>query len=396
MQLTVRRISAAAATLVVAAAVGLAGNTAVATSHARAVASAVSKDVLAGDGHYTAAQIASATKLGIKVGKADGPKVKLPMEKVGVLQYIGSVEPAQRGEAALDQAIHALHWTIVRCDGQGDPVKVGQCGDTLLNEGAKVLFVNAVEPSLYTEVLQRAKQMKVPVFNYAGAVSPSPLFAGSYVPNDTALGALEAKYLIAQLETQPGTKEIAVHEFPAGFAQDRTNALLAALKNYPDIKIVATPTTDGTNPVGSTQTQVAAELTQYPNLSAIWVAYDFAVAGAATTLQTQDAGKTFPNRPLLVSFSANQSTIALMHEKYVDSVADDPFELTGWTAVDQAAEYFARHRTPSQSPRPNYPINYLSPVLVTQKNVPPLGRYLQAKDDAQAFFRAKWMQEFGL
>ena len=263
---------------------------------------------------------------------------------IGFLNIIRAIESADRAEKAFTTAGEALGWKVISCDGQGDPTKIAGCADTLLNQGADAIATNGVEAAQITAALKRAQKENIPFVECTSNVSPSKLFAGIYGPDETKSGELAAQYLVDKLGEEGG--EVAVHSFPTGFASLRTEALKEAVKSNPKIKIVDEVDTDLADPAGSTAKAVAAELTQYPDLKAIWVAFDIAIPGAAQAVQEKLGRKEFPDRPLVIGFNANTASLQWMDRGIIDALSDTAFENTCWGAVDQFAEFYARDKKP--------------------------------------------------
>jgi ABC-type sugar transport system substrate-binding protein len=102
-------------------------------------------------------------------GKAGAP-VTLEKKKVGIILIAGVAEIIQRMQEDAQAAADALGWELLVCDAQGDPAKMQQCGDTLLNQGANALIDTTIQPSVLQAQIQRAKSMNVPFINVAGVV----------------------------------------------------------------------------------------------------------------------------------------------------------------------------------------------------------------------------------
>lgn len=322
-----------------------------------------------------------------------GGKVTLPKLKVGFLQIAGVIESAQRAQWEFEQGAKALGWSVVTCDAQGDPTKMGTCASNLLNQGVKALFVIGIEPSLIRSQLAQAKAMGVPTVVFAAQVSPGG-YTAEYAPPEAAAGKLLAAYVLKQLGNKKDAK-IAVHGYPAGFAKTRTAALLTALAAAGARKPISDQTVDASDPIGSAAQLTTTQLTSNPDLSVIWDAFDTSVAGSAQAVATKLPGKKYPNAPLVVGFNANLATQEWMRKGLINAVADDDYAAGAWVALDQAAELFARKRPMDQNPQPAYNIDFQSPKLVTPADLPKQPAYVPTADDYQAFFRAKWAAEFG-
>lgn len=338
---------------------------------------------------------AAAEKAGQAQATAAGDKVTLPAKKAGILQIVGAVESAQRSENAMKQAVQKLGWTSTSCDAQGDPTKMASCGDSLLDRNVDVMFVIGVEPSLIKAQLKKAKAKKVPVIEFSGEVTPDKLWAATYYPDEEGAGKLLADSLVAKLKSAGSSPEVAIHDYPAIWAKARTDQLRADVKST-DIKIAANTVTDAANLVQGTQKTVTDQLTQNPKLKAFWFAFDSAGQAGGPAVAAKFAGKSFPDKPYVVTFHADLGTQDLMRKGAIDEVVDVDYDAAAWIAADQAAEFFARKTPPDKSPAPSYGgFGIFDNAIVTKDNLPPQGQYRKPKNDFVSFFTAKWQQEFG-
>jgi ribose transport system substrate-binding protein len=334
---------------------------------------------------------------GKKAAAAAGGQVSLPAKKAGILQILGSIESAQRAQNTITQALKTVGWSTTVCDAQGDPKKMAACGDSLLDRNVDVMFVIGVEPSLIKAQLKKAKNKNVPVVEYSGQVSPDPLWAGTYYPDESEAGRVLADSLVKKMGSVSGTADIALADYPAIWASARTDQLKSAVKNSGGkVKITATSVTDATNLVQGTQKTVTDQLTQNPNLKGYWFAFDSAGQAGGPAIAAKFPGKKFPDRPWVVTFHADLGTQDLMRKDAIDEVLDVPYDAAGWVAVDQAAEYFARKKPFDTNPRPSYGgFEIYDYALVTKDNLPPKGQYRTPKNDFVTFFKTKWQDEFG-
>jgi ABC-type sugar transport system substrate-binding protein len=326
---------------------------------------------------------------------AAGGKVDLPAKKAGILQILGSIESAQRAEKGMRTAIKSLGWTAQVCDAQGDPNKMAQCGDSLLDRNIDVLFVLGIEPSLIKAQLRKAKSMNVPVVGFGGQIGEDPLWAGKYYPDDPESGRILADYVQKRLSEVDGTKKVAINSYPAAWSELRTDAFKELVKSSSDLKLVANQTTDAANLVEGTRKQVNDTLTANPDIKAYWFGFDVAGQVGGQAVAAKYAGKSFPDRPLVVTFDADLGTQKLMRAGAIDAVVDVAYDASAWVAADQAAEFFARDKPFEKSPQPDYPVTFFDNVILTKDNLPPAGQYRQPKDDFVTFFKTKWKAEYG-
>ena len=129
-------------------------------------------------------------------------------------------------------------------------------------------------------------------------------------------------------------------------------------KNSSKLKISVSATTDPTNLIAGTQKLVSDALTADPNTKAIWVSFDTAGQAAGQTVASKYAGKTFPNKPLVVTFHADPSTQGLMRSGGIDAVVDNNYDATAWELANATIEHFVR-----ETPFPPYGTSFKYPGI---------------------------------
>jgi ABC-type sugar transport system substrate-binding protein len=354
-------------------------------------------NALSGDGvgQYGGAAQALATKLGAAAGTKLGKKVKLKQLKIGYLDIVGGIQSADRADNSMRNAAQHIGAKWLYCNGAGSPAQWVTCGNTLLSEGVNVIEETGIDPSSIASVVSAAKAKGVPIVNCCGLVGPG--YAAAMYPNEAENGLIMAKYLKAKLGTLSGTSDIMATEYPATWAKARTQQLLTVIGNNPSaLKIVNVAATDPTNLIAGTQSQVSSELTADPSIRAIWADFDTAGQAVGQEVQKLDAGKTFPNKPLVVTFHADPSTQTLMRSGAIDAVVDNNYDATAWEAQNAVAEHFARGTAfPAYTDAASYPGigNPMEYEIVTGKDLPAANHYVGPKYDVDSYFIAKWKAE---
>ena len=347
-----------------------------------------------GIGPLTGPANAKAVAAGTAAGKAAGTGATLQPLKVGYLDIIGGIESADRVDNSLRTAFQHLGAKWIYCDGQGSPQKWATCGNSLIAQGVNIIALTGIDPSTIPSVLSAAKSKNIPIVDFGGAVGPG--YATAFAPNEPKAGAVLAAYLKAKLGTQSGTSDILTLNYPASWAQQRTAQLEKVVAGDPNLKIAAKATTDPTNLIAGTQKTVTDELTADPNLKAIWADFDTAGQAAGQVIASKYPGKTFPDRPLLVTFHADPSTQTLMRGGSIDAVVDVNYDATAWELADAVAEHYAHNKPwPKYSVGKTYP-GIGDPVayqIVTGANLPPSGMYVSPGVDTDTYFITKWKTE---
>jgi ABC-type sugar transport system substrate-binding protein len=347
-----------------------------------------------GIGPLTGPLHAKAVAAGTAAGKAAGTGAKIPALKIGYLDIIGGIESADRVDNSLRTAFQHIGAKWVYCDGQGSPQKWTTCGNSLIAQGVNIIALTGIDPSTIPTVLQSAKAKNIPVVDFGGAVGPG--FTTAFAPNEPKAGAVLAAYLKAKLASQSGTSDILTLNYPASWAQQRTAQLNKVVAGDPNLKIAQKATTDPTNLIAGTQKTVTDELTADPNLRAIWADFDTAGQAAGQVIASKYAGKSFPDRPLLVTFHADPSTQTLMRSGAIDAVVDVNYDATAWELVDAIVDHYAHNK-----PWPKYTVGKSYPgigdpvayQIVTPQNLPPKGQYVAPNADVVTYFVTKWKTE---
>jgi ribose transport system substrate-binding protein len=350
-----------------------------------------------GLGAETGARQDAAVKAGQAAANEAGGKAQLPAgKKIGFLQIVGGIESADRVANSTKAALQSVGYSMVLCDGQGDPAKWVTCGNSLLDQGVDGIITTGVDPQSVAGPLKKAKEKNIPWISVAGETAPG--YNGTYGPDDRETGRVLSDYLIKRINDEAGGKaDIAIHDFPIPSIHVRTEEFKKKLKQYPDIKIAAETTSDAANLIEGTRKTVNDQITKDPNLKAFWFAFDTAGQAGGQAVAARFPGKEFPDRPLTVTFHADPASQALLRNGQLDAVADVAYDIGSWVGVDQMLESFARKKDFDQSPRPEYPGvgNLYTIKMIDKDNLPPEGQYVAPDTDVVSFFKSKWQSEFG-
>ncbi|MFR9805292.1 sugar ABC transporter substrate-binding protein [Pseudonocardia sp. RS010] len=337
---------------------------------------------------------AAATAAGTKAGQAAGAPVTLPKKTIGILQPVQAAESGATAQASIEAAATAIGWETVACDGQGDPVKIANCANTLLARNVDAIVSIGNEPSIWNAQLRKAEAQKVPVINTSGEVASDPAILGSYAPNNATQSKLLADWMVAKLKTAGDAPTISVNDFPATWAKVRTNAVDTAAGNA-QIQVAATATTDPTNIQAGTRKTITDQLVQQPDLKAIWFSFDVAAQSGAQAVQSRFPSQQFPDRPMVLTFGTDSGTLALMRSGAITAVVENNMAPSNWEAIDQLAGYFARNATIAATPDDlQYGgFNLESYRIFTKDDLPASGPVTPGSDYT-AFFKAKWSAEY--
>jgi ABC-type sugar transport system substrate-binding protein len=341
------------------------------------------------------AKAEEATEAGKEAGEESGEPITLEKKTLGLVEIVGAAESIQREASALEAAAGQLGWSVKVCDGEGDPVKMGNCANTLLSQNVDAMVTANVEVAPVKAQMETAKKRGIPWINIGGPAKPSPLFSTQAVENETEVGTLMGEYIVERLEGEGGT--VAATEEPANYPLGiRMDAVYEQLAKDPGIEIVSKHVVDFTNLVADVRTWSEGVLTSNPDLSAFALCVDTDPVAVASVVQSNKGpGKQYPERPLIVGSLGDLANLELIRKGQIDATSETALGATAWIAVDQLAGYFGREAEFAKNPQDAYSLPILSPQLVTKENVPANPKeYAEPPVDFEAFFKTKWETEF--
>lgn len=331
-------------------------------------------------------------------GKAEaGEQVELPKNKtIGYLDVVGGLDSTVRDRKAAEEAAKTLGWKIVYCDGQGDPSKSATCMNTLLGRNVDAIISSGTAASVVASGLRTARERKIPAIVFSGE---NPGWDAQYGPDEARKGEVLAEYFKQKLGEVEGDKvEIAVSAYPLPWAQNRTKELTKVVEGDSKLEVVATTAPDPANLIEGSRKATQDQLTQNPNIKAFWVDFDAVGQTVGQVVSSKYPGKTFPDRPLVATFHADEGSNKLIRSGAIDVVSDAAYDTGAWVTFDQLAKLWARDEPLSEELSPSYGDeagDLYTYQIIDKSNVPAEGELATGRVDVPEFFKAKWAAEYG-
>jgi ABC-type sugar transport system substrate-binding protein len=305
-----------------------------------------------------------------------------PKITVGFLQILGASPAAQRNEAQFKRAAKALGWKVNVVDAQGDPAKMASGIQSFVTQKVNAIVTIAVAPAAAQQALTAAKKAGIPAITIAGPnPDPNKLYAAQIHPNDSALGAMSAQHVCDTLGK--GAKVVA-QVFPPLDALARRDTVAKAVFAHCGIKIVASHQVDFANAVADATKSTLDMLRAHPEATGVWADQDFEFAAAVNAVNQLGRGK----KVKVFGFLAGAETLSVLRKGVpAVSLADADYNPCAWIAADQLLQYFGNKKPIDPNALYNvYPINT---VLITNTNVPKVGKEYPYPDPAR-FFLPRW------
>ncbi len=321
---------------------------------------------------------------------------ELPDITIGYLQWIYADEAGKRIEDAAKEAVDFLGWGYETCDAAGDPAQMPVCGNQLLDADIDVMLTDGIPEAFITDVLERAEAEGIPVLSAGGEVEPRDFYIASFASDDTDLGVQLANYLVDQF---PDGARIIVQSVPTAWSDKRITGLNSVIDGN-NIEIVDQWEGDFADLVAGTEADVTTKLQQFEDIDAVWINFSVASIGAAQAIGALYEADD-PDRPQLLTFYANPTTVNDIRTGRVDAAVDEKLEWQSWAQVDAVAELLAFGTHPSQERAPDYDgRNFSVRQVVTIDTVnamPADSTEVPAPDppgDYEEYFRNKWCSQF--
>ena len=321
---------------------------------------------------------------------------ELPDITIGYLQWIYADEAGKRIEDAAKEAVDFLGWGYETCDAAGDPAQMPVCGNQLLDADIDVMLTDGIPEAFITDVLERAEAEGIPVLSAGGEVDPRDFYIASFASDDTDLGVQLANYLVDQF---PDGARIIVQSVPTAWSDKRITGLNSVIDGN-NIEIVDQWEGDFADLVAGTEADVTTKLQQFEDIDAVWINFSVASIGAAQAIGALYEGDD-PDRPQLLTFYANPTTVNDIRTGRVDAAVDEKLEWQSWAQVDAVAELLAFGTHPSQERAPDYDGRNFSVRQVvtidTVNTMPADSTEVPAPDppgDYEEYFRNKWCGQF--
>lgn len=346
----------------------------------------------------TAPSASAATAAGAKAAKKEGPKVKLPHETIGIVNVLNASEAAQRLQQGVEQGAKLLGWKVTSIDAAGDPNKSESAMVTFVNEGVGAIVDLSNPTAAITQGLAQARAKNIPVINIGGDQNPSPNIEAQYYGDPTDLAAGLDKYIFAHLPPHPQIAEFTSkieydeQKRDAQFEKD-AKAAGATVYTYP---------ISYANIAGDTTNAAHTALQAHPGLNAFWGDTDAEFPIIAQVLKSQNKCASVKN----FNFYDDLINLKTIPTGCGTAIVTSPVGADGWAAVDQFAEFFARHKSITSFPptwdqlqSDIYGVDIRSGKaieVITKSNLPPAGQYVPPKTDYQAFYAGKWKAEYGV
>lgn len=312
-----------------------------------------------------------------------GGTAALDNRTIGVMQSVGAAEVQQRTLGAVEKAADEFGWDSQVVDGEGDPQKMQQRLQSLVDSDVDAIVLIFPVPAILAKQLAAAQTAGIPVVSAGFVADETPLIEAQYVGDQVQMSTM----LTERIESDfPGSAKFGIINLPGYVGVDeRVETFESALSG--DYEVVAKQDVPQADLFGGTTKAAIDILNANPDLTAFFSCCDFGGQAIAPALQQTD--RDVP----VYSFYAIPSVLDLVRAGSV-VVAESDEAKTGAMAIGGLAAYWADgDELDADSMLTEYPLQY---SIVDASNAPASGEEVYPLDDAIAPMIANWKSEYGL
>lgn len=328
----------------------------------------------------TLAACSSSTPSGSSAGSGSAGKSALSGKKIGVMETVGAAEVQQRTLAAVNAAAKEFGWTTQVVDGEGDPQKMQQRLQALVDSKVDAIVLIFPVPAILSQQLAAAKAANIPVVSAGFVADETPLIQAQYVGDQKKMATLLTDRITKDF---PDGGDFAIINLPGYVGVDaRVNTFESMISsNY---KIVAKQDVPQSDLFGGTTKAAIDILNANPKLTAFFSCCDF--GGQAIAPALKQTKRDVP----VYSFYAIPSVLDLVRAGKVVVVESDEAK-TGAMAIGGLAAHWAKGAAlDAKTMLETYPLRY---EVVDKTNAPAAGKDVYPLDEAIAPMIADWKKQ---
>jgi ribose transport system substrate-binding protein len=302
-----------------------------------------------------------------------------PAFKKNMLVYSIPCSKVAEGCVRVNEGIKAaaakMGWQFKSINPEGDVGRSGAAIEEATNAGADVIFDIAIDPSLVSGPIKKAREAGITVM-CASCAAPESDVGPNKLSGQVGLDAVEQGELMAAflaVESEGNAKVAFLDDPEFGVVNARVEGFKPAFEQCSACEIVAESKFTAAEITTSLAQKTQSFLQSNPSAEYIWVPYDSAAAPVV-----QAVGET-GSQVQTVAFDGNVPNIQYVAEGKQLATIGSALEWTGWAAVDDANRLLNGEE---ELPEPGIPN-----ILITEENA---SSYEKAGFQGDADYQAKY------
>lgn len=311
---------------------------------------------------------------------------KLPKETIAYIEPAAVDEVTNRNVSQMEASAKQLGWTLKFTNAQGDQSKVTAAVENAVNEGVDAIVVGSEDAKLIRQPLLKAEQAGIPAVVIGGEVEKDSLYVAEYTENEPLMSKLLTEKMVENLGGKGEIAAMEIGQLTSGIT--RMEAREEVLEGT-EVEVVDKQEGSLEDPIQGTKKIASSMLAAHPNLSAMWLVYDYMMVPTTEVLKSVGNSTT----QIYTWFAGPENVELLRKNPQVKALIENNFDHTGLIAMDQLAGHFANGTEINPKALEECPLKY---EVIEKENAPPAGELKWPLEENAKPFYENWEKgEYG-
>lgn len=317
-------------------------------------------------------------------GSSEGGE--LPKETIAYIEPAAVDEVTNRNVSQMEESAKALGWELKFTNAQGDQSKVTTAVENAVNEGVDAIVVGSEDAKLIRQPLLNAENAGIPAIVIGGEVEEDPLYVAEYTENEPVMSKLLTEKMVENLNGKGTVGAMEIGQLTSGIT--RAEAREEVLEGT-EVEVVDKQEGNLEDPIQGTKKIASSMLSGNPNLSAMWLVYDYMMVPTTEVLKSMGNTTT----QIYTWFAGPENVELLRSNPQVKALIENNFDHTGLIAMDQLAGHFANGTEINPNALEECPLKY---ETIEKENAPPAGELKWPLPENAKAFHENWEKgEYG-
>jgi simple sugar transport system substrate-binding protein len=317
-------------------------------------------------------------------GSSEGGE--LPKETIAYIEPAAVDEVTNRNVSQMEESAKVLGWELKFTNAQGDQSKVTTAVENAVNEGVDAIVVGSEDAKLIRQPLLNAEKAGIPAIVIGGEVEEDPLYVAEYTENEPVMSKLLTEKMVENLNGKGTVGAMEIGQLTSGIT--RAEAREEVLEGT-EVEVVDKQEGNLEDPIQGTKKIASSMISGNPNLSAMWLVYDYMMVPTTEVLKSMGNTTT----QIYTWFAGPENVELLRSNPQVKALIENNFDHTGLIAMDQLAGHFANGTEINPNALEECPLKY---ETIEKENAPPAGELKWPLPENAKGFHENWEKgEYG-
>ncbi len=311
---------------------------------------------------------------------SSGGGATVPKETIAYVEPAAVDEVTNRNVSQMKESAKALGWELKFTNAQGDQSKVATAVENAVNEGVDAIVLGSEDAKLIRQPLLNAEKAEIPAIVIGGEVEEDSLYLAEYTEDEPLMSTLLTEKMVEDLGGKGTVAAMEIGQLTSGIT--RAEAREEVLEGS-EVEVVDKQEGDLADPIQGTKKIASSMLSGNPDLSAMWLVYDYMMGPTIEVLESTGNKST----QIYTWFAGPENVEKLRSNPQVKALIEANFDHTGLIAMDQLANHFANDEEINPEALAECPLKY---EVIEKENAPPAGELKWPLPENAAEFHKNW------